>query len=89
MLRALSRLPSASSVRPDERAPAATPARPHGTTECATPRGPPSVEEIVAVLRAAGDSQHGRRLRGLIVVLWRAGLRNGLRNRGRLRRAGY
>src|SRR4051794_17051501 len=26
-------------------------------------------------MRAAGDSAHGRRLRGLIVVLWRAGLR--------------
>jgi len=36
---------------------------------------PPTVEEIVAVMRAAGDSAHGRRLRGVIVVLWRAGLR--------------
>ena len=26
-------------------------------------------------MRAAGDGQHGRRLRGLIVILWRAGLR--------------
>jgi site-specific recombinase XerD len=26
-------------------------------------------------MRAAGDSAHGRRLRGLIVILWRAGLR--------------
>ena len=26
-------------------------------------------------MRAAGDGRHGRRLRGLIVVLWRAGLR--------------
>jgi integrase len=33
------------------------------------------VEEIIAVMRAADDSPHGRRLRGLIVVLWRAGLR--------------
>jgi integrase len=33
------------------------------------------VEEIVAVMRHAGDRVHGRRLRGLIVVLWRAGLR--------------
>ncbi len=39
------------------------------------PADPPHIEEIVAVLRAAGDCQHGRRLRGLIVVLWRAGLR--------------
>jgi len=39
------------------------------------PADPPNVEEIVAVMRAAGDGAHGRRLRGLIVVLWRAGLR--------------
>jgi hypothetical protein len=35
----------------------------------------PKVEEIVAVMRAAGDGPHGRRLRGLIVILWRTGLR--------------
>ncbi|MGH2948303.1 MAG: tyrosine-type recombinase/integrase [Solirubrobacteraceae bacterium] len=39
------------------------------------PGDPPKVEEIVAVMRAAGDDTHGRRLRGLIVILWRAGLR--------------
>src|SRR4051812_3583096 len=39
------------------------------------PADPPTVEEIVAVMRAAGESLHGQRLRGLIVVLWRAGLR--------------
>ena len=39
------------------------------------PADPPTIEEIVAVMRRAGDSVHGRRLRGLIVVLWRAGLR--------------
>ena len=39
------------------------------------PADPPAVEEIIAVMRAAGDGVHGRRLRGLIVVLWRAGLR--------------
>jgi site-specific recombinase XerD len=39
------------------------------------PADPPRIEEIVAVMRAAGDGIHGRRLRGLIVVLWRAGLR--------------
>jgi integrase len=39
------------------------------------PADPPTVEEIVAVMRAAGDGAHGRRLRGLTVVLWRAGLR--------------
>jgi site-specific recombinase XerD len=39
------------------------------------PADPPKVEEIVAVMRAAGDGAHGPRLRGLIVILWRAGLR--------------
>jgi site-specific recombinase XerC len=39
------------------------------------PADPPTVTEIVAVMREAGDDLHGRRLRGLIVVLWRAGLR--------------
>jgi len=39
------------------------------------PADPPTVEEIIAVMRAAGDSPEGVRLRGVIVVLWRAGLR--------------
>ncbi len=39
------------------------------------PADPPRVEEIVAVMREAGDGIHGARIRGLIVVLWRAGLR--------------
>jgi integrase len=39
------------------------------------PADPATIEEIVTVMRSAGDGVHGRRLRGLIVVLWRAGLR--------------
>ncbi len=39
------------------------------------PPDPPTVEDIVAVMHAAGDSPDGLRLRGIIVVLWRAGLR--------------
>ncbi len=39
------------------------------------PADPPRVEEIIAVMRQAGDRPHGLRLRGLTVVLWRAGLR--------------
>ena len=39
------------------------------------PADPPRVEEIIAVMRSAGDRAHGRRLRGLIVIMWRAGLR--------------
>jgi len=41
------------------------------------PADPPRVEEIVAVMRQAGSGVHGDRVRGLIVVLWRAGLRIG------------
>jgi integrase len=39
------------------------------------PPDPPTVEEIVAVMRQAGDGVHGARVRALIVLLWRAGLR--------------
>jgi integrase len=39
------------------------------------PADPPTVEEIIAVTHAAGDDRDALRLRGLIVVLWRAGLR--------------
>ena len=39
------------------------------------PAEPPTIEEIVAVMRRAGTAPHGLRMRGLIVVLWRAGLR--------------
>ncbi len=41
------------------------------------PADPPMVEEILAVMRAAGDRADGARLRALIVMLWRAGLRIG------------
>jgi integrase len=41
------------------------------------PPDPPRVEEIIAVMRRAGETDHGLRLRALIVVLWRAGLRIG------------
>jgi site-specific recombinase XerD len=39
------------------------------------PADPPTVEEIVAVMRHTGDNRHGWRVRAMIVVLWRAGLR--------------
>ena len=39
------------------------------------PADPPTVDEIVAVMRQAGDSRHGQRMRGLVFVLWRAGVR--------------
>jgi site-specific recombinase XerD len=39
------------------------------------PPDPPRVEEVIAVMRRAGVRPHGQRLRALIVILWRAGLR--------------
>lgn len=39
------------------------------------PADPPTVEEIVAVMRAVGDRADGQRLRALVVLLWRVGLR--------------
>jgi site-specific recombinase XerD len=39
------------------------------------PPDPPTVEEIISVMRAAGDDADGVRLRALIIILWRAGLR--------------
>jgi site-specific recombinase XerD len=39
------------------------------------PADPPTVEEIIAVMRQTAADRHGARVRGLIVVLWRSGLR--------------
>ncbi len=39
------------------------------------PPDPPRVQEIIAAMRQAGEGTHALRIRGLIVVLWRAGLR--------------
>ena len=39
------------------------------------PADPPCVDEIIAVMRAAGDGPYAVRLRALIVILWRSGLR--------------
>jgi len=39
------------------------------------PPDPPTVDEIIAVMCAAGSSPEGARLRDVIVVLWRSGLR--------------
>ena len=36
---------------------------------------PPTVEEIILVMRAAGTGPYADRTRGLIAILWRAGLR--------------
>ncbi len=39
------------------------------------PADPPAAQEIIAVMRQAGEGQHGARMRALIVTLWRGGLR--------------
>ena len=61
------------------RSPATLPAfhagRPPRNKGMRYPADSPTIEEIISVMRRAGDGVHGRRLRGLIVVLWRAGLR--------------
>ena len=63
------------------RSPAATSAfhtgRPSGNCGLRYPADLPPIEEIIAVMRAAGERAYGERLRGMIVVLWRAGLRIG------------
>jgi len=37
------------------------------------PADPPRVEEIIAVMRHAGEDRHGLRIRAVIAVLWRSG----------------
>jgi site-specific recombinase XerD len=39
------------------------------------PADPPTLEEIVSVMRTIGNRAEGHRLRALMVLLWRAGLR--------------
>jgi len=39
------------------------------------PADPPKPEEIILVMRQAGHDRHGLRIRALIAVLWRGGLR--------------
>src|SRR3954451_18450004 len=61
------------------RSPATMPAyhagRPPRNNRQLYPADPPTVEEIITVMRKTADDHHGARLRALIVVLWRGGLR--------------
>lgn len=70
---------SALNVAGRRRSPATLPGyhrgRPPRNKGLTYPADPPRVEEIIAVMRQAGETTHGARVRGLIVVLWRAGLR--------------
>jgi integrase len=62
-----------------KRSPAATPGYRAGCSPANKgmryPADPPKIEEIIAVMRQAGTGIHADRIRGLIAVLWRAGLR--------------
>ena len=61
------------------RSPAAVPGylsgRPPRSKGRRYPADPPRTEEIIAVMRCAGENLHGERARALIVMLWRSGLR--------------
>jgi site-specific recombinase XerD len=70
---------SALDVAGRRRSPATMPGyhagRPPRNKGMQYPADPPTVDEIVAVMRHTGENRHGWRLRAIIVVLWRAGLR--------------
>ena len=70
---------SALDVAGRRRSPATMPGyhagRPPRNKGIQYPADPPTVDEIVAVMRHTGNNRHGWRLRAIIVVLWRAGLR--------------
>ena len=61
------------------RSPAATPSHWAGCVPpnkgLLYPADPPTVEEIILLIREAGPRPYADRLRGLIAILWRAGLR--------------
>jgi integrase len=71
----LSMLDSAGRRRSPATMPGYHAGRPPRNKGMRYPADPPTVEEIVAVMRHAADDRHGWRLRAMIVVLWRAGLR--------------
>ena len=47
----------------------------HRTKAAGTPPIRPRSTRSSRSMRQAGDTRHGRRMRGLIVVLWRGGVR--------------
>jgi integrase len=58
------------------------PSTPGHWTGCAPPNKglrypaePPAVEEIILVMRQAGPGRYADRIRALVAILWRAGLR--------------
>jgi integrase len=71
----LSMLDSAGRRRSPATMPGYHAGRPPRNKGIRYPADPPTVEEIVAVMRHAADDRHGQRVRAMIVILWRAGLR--------------
>jgi hypothetical protein len=49
--------------------------RPPGNKGMRYPADPPTVDESVAVMRHTSGDRRGLRIRAMVVVLWRAGLR--------------
>ena len=72
---ALPMLDAAGRPRPSATMPGFHAGRPPRNKGRRYPADPPRVEEIVAVMRQAPESRRGYRVRAMIVVLWRAGLR--------------
>src|SRR5688572_9014559 len=72
-------VPSVLDAAGRRRSPATMPGyragRPPRNNGIRYPAEPPTVDDIVAVMRHTGDDRDGWRLRAMIVVLWRAGLR--------------
>jgi hypothetical protein len=74
-MNALSALDAAGRRRSPATMPGYHAGRPPGNKGMCYPADPPTVEEIVAVMRHTADDRHGWRVRAMIVVLWRVGLR--------------
>jgi integrase len=68
-------LDAAGRRRPPATLPGYHAGRPRRNKGIRYPADPPTVDEIVAVMRHTSGDRHGWRVRAMIVVLWRAGLR--------------
>jgi site-specific recombinase XerC len=71
----LSGLDAAGRRRSPATLPGYHPGRPPRSKGMRYPADPPTVDKIVAVMRHTSDGRHGWRVRAMIVVLWRSGLR--------------
>lgn len=71
----MQQMPSVGLASADPRLPHPLVGRPPRNKGRHYPPDPPPVEEIIAVMRVAGTGPEAYRLRALVVLLWRAGLR--------------